>query len=129
MFPPILITLLLFISPSLQAPTPQSGDVSAAASNSSSSSGTTCSAAVAALAQGIKANIAVQNNEVAAVSSLGAMLNESPVDTTLFAAGQASLLGFVKQGIAVRQNNQAITPAGSSAIAGLATVAMAQMTG
>lgn len=63
------------------------------------------------------------------MSSLGAMLNESPVDTTLFAAGQASLLGFVKQGIAVRQNNQAITPAGSSAIAGLATVAMAQMTG
>lgn len=70
----------------------------------------------------------MQNNEVASVSALGAMLNEDPVDPTLFAAGQASLMGFVKQGIAVRQNNQQIAPAGNPANPGIAMVAMAQMT-
>lgn len=37
-------------------------------------------------------------------------------------------MGFVTKGIAIRQNNQKIAPAGNPAIAGLAIVAMAQMT-
>jgi len=89
---------------------------------------TTCSPEVTALASGISANIADQNNEVAAVSSLGQMLTESPVDATLFAAGQASLLSFVQKGISIRENNQKIAPAGNPAIPGLATVATAQLT-
>ncbi|KAH6666693.1 hypothetical protein B0J14DRAFT_453773, partial [Halenospora varia] len=87
-----------------------------------------CSPQVNALAQGIRQNIAVQNNELAAVTSLGAMLAENPIDQTVFAAGQSSLLGFVKQGIAIRENNQKIAPAGNAALPGLAMVAMAQMT-
>lgn len=139
----ILFFLLLWISPAVQAPagvitltsSPSTlSNVNAAAAPApiseatNSSTTTTCSPAVAALAQGIKDNIAVQNNEVASVSALGAMLNEDPVDPTLFAAGQASLMGFVKQGIAVRQNNQQIAPAGNPANPGIAMVAMAQMT-
>jgi hypothetical protein len=137
----VLFFLLLWISPAVQAPAgiltlitstpPTVSNIDAAAAPapvSEASNSSACSPAVAALAQGIKDNIAVQNNEVAAVTTLGAMLNENPVDPTLFAAGQASLLGFVKQGIAIRQNNQQIAPAGNAALPGLAMVAMAQMT-
>jgi hypothetical protein len=114
----LFLFLLLDIFPSLQAPTPQSSTADAGANS------TSCSPAVAALASGICANIAVQNNEITAAASLGAMLSESPIDTTLFAAGQAGLLGFVKQGIEIRINNQAIAPKWNAALVG-----MAQMTG
>jgi hypothetical protein len=138
----VLFFLLLWISPAIQAPAgglslrspPTVSNIDAAAapaSVSEASNSTTanaCTPAVAALAQGIKDNIAVQNNEVAGASTLGAMLSEDPVDPTLFAAGQASLLVFVKQGIAIRQNNQQIAPAGNAANPGIAMVAMAQMT-
>lgn len=36
-------------------------------------------------------------------------------------------MGFVTKGVAIRENNQKIAPAGNPAIPGLATVAMAQM--
>ncbi|PMD44762.1 hypothetical protein L207DRAFT_509439 [Hyaloscypha variabilis F] len=81
-----------------------------------------------ALASGIQSNIADQNNELATVSALGNVLAQSPIDMTLYSATQASLLNFVNKGIAIRENNQKIAPPGNGAIAGLATVAMAQMT-
>jgi len=87
---------------------------------------TACSPAVLALASGISANIADQDNEVATVTALSFILAENPINETLFQAGQASLLVFVQKGIDIRANNQAIAPAGNAAIAGLATVAMAQ---
>ncbi|KAF4628611.1 hypothetical protein G7Y89_g9547 [Cudoniella acicularis] len=135
-FPATFITLLLSDAASASASSesaantnPEASSPAAPAANSSTSPNavTPCSPSVAALASGIRANIAVQNNELAAANSLGAMLSENPVDATLFAAGQASLLGFVKQGIQIRMNNQMIAPAGNAALPGLAMVAMAQM--
>ena len=81
-----------------------------------------------ALASGIQENIADQNNELNTVIAMGSILSQNPVDGTLFGATQASLMGFVTKGIAIRQNNQKIAPAGNPAIAGLAIVANAQMT-
>ncbi|KAH8773333.1 hypothetical protein BGZ57DRAFT_408169 [Hyaloscypha finlandica] len=95
-----------------------------AAANTTASS---CSQAVLALAAGIQANIADQDNELATVTALGNVLAQDPMDLTLYAATQASLLGFVQKGIQIREQNQKIAPAGNAAIAGLATVAMAQM--
>jgi hypothetical protein len=80
-----------------------------------------------ALASGIQANIADQNNELNTVTALGFILAQNPLNTTLYSATQESLLGFVTKGIAIRENNQKIAPAGNAAIPGLATVAMAQM--
>jgi hypothetical protein len=80
-----------------------------------------------ALASGIQANIADQNNEVNTVTALGFILAQNPLDTTLYAATQGSLLGFVTKGIAIRENNQKIAPPGNGAIPGLAIVATAQM--
>jgi len=88
----------------------------------------TCSPAIMALASGIQSNIADQNNELATVTALGNVLAQNPMDMTLYSATQASLLNFVTKGIAIRENNQKIAPPGNGAIAGLATVAMAQMT-
>ncbi|KAE9378458.1 hypothetical protein N431DRAFT_501095 [Stipitochalara longipes BDJ] len=81
-----------------------------------------------ALASGIQSNIADQNNELATVTALGSVLAQNPMDMTLYSATQASLLNFVMKGIMIREENQRIAPAGNGAIAGLATVAMAQMT-
>jgi hypothetical protein len=88
---------------------------------------TPCSSEVISLASGISANIADQNNEVAAVTSLKFLLAESPINNTLFMQGQSSLLVFVQKGIDIRTNNQQIAPPGNAAIPGLAMVAMAQM--
>ncbi|KUJ15942.1 uncharacterized protein LY89DRAFT_542666, partial [Mollisia scopiformis] len=93
-----------------------------------SSTGATCDSAVMALASGIQSNIDDQNNELTTVTALGNVLAQNPLDSTLYSATQSSLLGFVTKGIAIRQNNQKIAPAGNPAIAGLATVAIAQMT-
>lgn len=81
-----------------------------------------------ALASGIQSNIADQNNELATVTALGNVLSQNPMDMTLYSATQASLLGFVQKGIAIREENQRIAPQGNGAIPGLATVAMAQVT-
>lgn len=87
---------------------------------------TSCSPEVQALASGISANIADQRNEQAAVTAMGNVLQESPLNTSIFDAAKSSLMDFVQKGIAIRQNNQKITPEGNAAKAGLATVAMAQ---
>jgi hypothetical protein len=87
-----------------------------AAANTTASS---CSQAVLALASGIQANIADQDNELATVTALGNVLAQNPMDLTLYAATQASLLGFVQKGIQIREQNQKIAPAGNAAIAGL----------
>jgi hypothetical protein len=102
-------------------------DASSSTSPQSQASGTPCIPAIMALASGIQANIADQNNELSIVTALGYILAQTPVNTTLYSATQASLLGFVTEGIAIRENNQKIAPKGNSAIAGLAIVAMAQM--
>jgi hypothetical protein len=81
-----------------------------------------------ALASGIQDNIADQNNELNTVTAMGSILAHNPVDSTLFGASQASLMGFVTKGITIRENNQKIAPPGNPAIAGLAIVANAQMT-
>lgn len=86
-----------------------------------------CTDAELALAAGIAANIADQQNEVLAVTALGNVLLENPVSPALFNIMQSSLLNFVTTGIAIRQNNQAIAPPGNSAIPGLAIVANAQV--
>jgi hypothetical protein len=98
-----------------------------ASSSPQPQAGTSCTPAVMALASGIQASIVDQNNELNTVIALGFILAQNPIDTTLYSATQASLLGFVIKGIAIRENNQKIAPAGNAAIAGLATVAMAQM--
>lgn len=115
-------------SPSAAAASPsKSAAPTAPKSNSTSSTGA-CSQAVSALANGISANIADQNNELNTVTALGNVLAQNPLDTTLYAATQTSLLGFVTKGITIRENNQKIAPPGNAALAGLAVVAMAQMT-
>ncbi|PBP16574.1 hypothetical protein BUE80_DR012646 [Diplocarpon rosae] len=91
------------------------------------SNSTACPPAVMALAAGIQSNIDDQSNEVATVSALGNIMAQNPMDMALYAAAQTSLLGFVTKGIAIRENNQKITPPGNGATAGLAMVAMAQM--
>ncbi|KAF8849313.1 hypothetical protein BDZ45DRAFT_238264 [Acephala macrosclerotiorum] len=101
---------------------------SSGAGTGSTGAGQVCSSAVMALAQGIQSNIDDQNNEVTTVTALGNVLAQNPLDTTLYAATQSSLLGFVTKGIAIRENNQKIAPQGNPALPGLATVAMAQMT-
>ncbi|RDW76967.1 hypothetical protein BP6252_05020 [Coleophoma cylindrospora] len=94
--------------------------------NSGPSAAGTCSQAVQDLAAGISANIADQRNEVAAVTAVGDVLGEVPMNPVTFAASKASLLDFVNKGIAIRENNQKIAPPGNGAIAGLAIVANAQ---
>ncbi|KAI9647953.1 hypothetical protein NHQ30_004343 [Ciborinia camelliae] len=88
--------------------------------------GTACSPEVAALASGIAANIADQRNEKLAVTAIGYMLEESPMNSSTFDSAKASLLDFVQKGITIRENNQKIAPQGNAAIPGLAKVAMAQ---
>ncbi|KAB8288511.1 hypothetical protein EYC80_010176 [Monilinia laxa] len=94
----------------------------------STGTGSSCSPEVQALAEGISANIADQRNEqaAAAVTAMGYVLQESPLDASMFDAAKASLMNFVSKGIAIRENNQKITPEGNAATAGLAKVAMAQ---
>ncbi|RDW56448.1 hypothetical protein BP5796_13197 [Coleophoma crateriformis] len=106
------------------------GAMSTGNSGSSGTSGPNaagaCSQAVQDLAAGISANIADQRNEVAAVTAVGDVLGEVPMNPVTFAASKASLLDFVNKGIAIRENNQKIAPPGNGAIAGLAIVANAQ---
>lgn len=118
-----LLTLTLAHPLFLKAPASAANSLStreepspaAAAANSTG----TCSSAVMALASGIQSNIADQNNELATVTALGDVLAQNPMDMTLYAATQASLMGFVTKGIAIRENNQKIAPAGNAAIPGL----------
>jgi len=128
-----LLTLLPLLALTTALPAPSFLIIEASDSTLSldatppTSNNTACSPAVLALASGIQSNIADQYNELATVTALGSVLAQNPVDTTLYAATQGSLLGFVTSGIAIRENNQRIAPAGNGAVAGLAIVAAAQM--
>ncbi|KAK7927720.1 hypothetical protein PG985_004718 [Apiospora marii] len=79
------------------------------------------------LANGININIEDQKQEQASVVKLQAILSKNPVDAGAFAAAKNDLLTFVNNGIQIRQMNQAITPKGNKATAGLAKVANAQL--
>ncbi|KAK6819704.1 hypothetical protein PG987_016187 [Apiospora arundinis] len=79
------------------------------------------------LANGINLNIEDQKQEQASVVRLQAILSKNPVDAKAFAAAKEDLLAFVNNGIQIRQMNQAITPRGNKATAGLAKVANAQL--
>ena len=131
-FTPITLLYLTYSSIALALPTklvleieesPTSADTSSLVNNTT----TPCTPAELALSSGIAANIADQQNELAAVSALGNILSENPLNTNVFAVAQSSLLNFVTIGIAIRQNNQKIAPVGNAAIPGLAIVANAQM--
>lgn len=74
------------------------------------------------LANGINLNIEDQKQEQASVVKLQAVLSKNPVDAKAFAAAKEDLLAFVNNGIQIRQMNQAITPRGNKATAGLAKV-------
>lgn len=86
----------------------------------------TCAQAMI-LAQGIALNIADQQQELATANQLSAVLQAQPVDAQAFATSRQALLQFVNNGIAIRQANQLITPAGNRATPGVATVAGAQL--
>lgn len=74
------------------------------------------------LANGININIEDQKQEQASVVKLQAILSKNPVDAGAFAAAKNDLLAFMNNGIQIRQMNQAITPRGNKATAGLAKV-------
>ncbi|KAG4033977.1 hypothetical protein MFRU_004g04720 [Monilinia fructicola] len=105
---------------------PSKAAAAAPAGAKSTGTATSCSPEVQALAEGISANIADQRNEQAAVTAMGYILQESPLNTSMFDAAKSSLMDFVSKGIAIREKNQKITPEGNAATAGLAKVAMAQ---
>ncbi|KAK8042563.1 hypothetical protein PG994_013046 [Apiospora phragmitis] len=79
------------------------------------------------LANGINLNIEDQKQEQASVVKLQAIMSKNPMDANAFAAAKDDLLTFVNNGIQIRQMNQAITPRGNKATAGLAKVANAQL--
>lgn len=81
--------------------------------------------AAQALADGIQSNIDLQTGEQASVEKVKAAVSQNPVDTAAFTAAKSQLLDFVNAGISARENNQAIAPQGNAAIAGLATVSVA----
>lgn len=129
----LLSILAISISLALAAPShvlvervPQLAASTTPAANATGN--TTCSPAVLALVAGIQLNIADQFNELNTVTALGSILDQLPMDVTLYSATQTSLLGFVTKGIAIRENNQKIAPPGNGALPGLAIVAMAQLT-
>lgn len=108
---------------------PAAAPMSAAAPVSAAAAATadpTCAQAMI-LAQGIALNIADQQQELATANQLSNILQTQPVDAQAFATSRQSLLQFVNNGIAIRQSNQLITPAGNRATPGVATVANAQL--
>ncbi|KAH8758515.1 hypothetical protein F5882DRAFT_261922, partial [Hyaloscypha sp. PMI_1271] len=86
-----------------------------------------CSTAVKNLVSGINNNIAVQKNEQSQTTVIQKLLSSNTSDSGGFQSAKSKLVTIVNQGITIRQNNQKIAPAGNAAIAGLATVATAQM--
>ncbi len=78
------------------------------------------------LAQGIALNIQDQRQEQAALAQVNKTLQAKPVNMTQFQTDKMNLLKFVNNGIAIRQMNQLITPAGNKATAGLAIVSQVE---
>lgn len=114
------------------APVPMaSGAAAAAAAAAPSAAAATADPACAQamiLAQGIALNIQDQQQELATANQLMSILSTQPVNTQAYTTSRTALLQFVNNGIAIRQSNQLITPAGNKAQAGVATVANAQLT-
>lgn len=79
------------------------------------------------LAQGIMLNIADQQQELATANQMATLLAANPVDAQAWGQARTALLQFVNNGIAIRQANQLITPAGNKATSGVAVVANAQL--
>lgn len=84
-------------------------------------------AQAAILAQGIMLNIADQQQELSTANQMAQMLQGGQVNQQQWAASRDDLLRFVNNGIAIREMNQLITPAGNTATAGVAKVANAQL--
>lgn len=79
------------------------------------------------LAQGIALNIADQQQELATANQMAAILQSQNPDPAQWLAARTTLLQFINNGIAIREMNQLITPAGSPAQSGIAVVAGAQL--
>lgn len=79
-------------------------------------------AAATILSIGIAMNIVDQRNEQLALAQVKSVLSSTPVDMKAFALAKTNLLTFVNNGITIRQMNQAISPVGNPATAGLQTV-------
>lgn len=113
------------------APMPQASAAAAppaaAAAAAATTADPTCAQAMI-LAQGIALNIQDQQQELATANQLMSILSTQPVNAQAYATSRTALLQFVNNGIAIRQSNQLITPAGNKAQAGVATVANAQLT-
>jgi len=80
---------------------------------------TDCTKAQTDLAAGIAKNIDVQKSEQTSVNAIATALKQTGLSDATFAPLKTKLLGFVNQGITIRENNQKIAPSGNKAIAGL----------
>lgn len=109
------------------APMPMASAAAAAPSAAAATADPACAQAMI-LAQGIALNIQDQQQELATANQLMTILSTQPVNTQAYTTSRTALLQFVNNGIAIRQSNQLITPAGNKAQAGVATVANAQLT-
>ncbi|KLU85240.1 hypothetical protein MAPG_04268 [Magnaporthiopsis poae ATCC 64411] len=79
------------------------------------------------LADGIDKNIALQKMEQQAVGEVKKLLSaDGQIDQAKFAEAKKVLVGYVNDGIKVREENQKAAQPGNPAIPGLATVANAQ---
>lgn len=100
-----------------------------------SQAGQVCAADVNRLASGIQQNIFIQGDELSTTQRIVDLLQQINNKTvalspTVFNMGQAlkaQLLVFVNAGVAVREMNQGISPAGSVATAGLAKVCVTHL--
>ena len=72
--------------------------------------------------------VLAQQGERNASEALLTIESASPVNMTLFAAGQAVLISDIMFGMTIREYNQLIAPAGNAALPGLAKYAAAQAT-
>lgn len=80
------------------------------------------------LADGIDKNIGVQKMEQQAVGEVKKLLSvEGQVDAAKFAEAKKALVGFVNDGIKIREENQKAAQPGNPAIPGLATVSALMM--
>ncbi|CAG8957695.1 hypothetical protein HYFRA_00000030 [Hymenoscyphus fraxineus] len=85
-----------------------------------------CTPEIKALVAGINKNIDIQKQELAQTKLISEAQTKNPPDEAAIKADQAKLVEIVKEGAAVRANNQKIAPAGNAALPGLAKVANAQ---
>ncbi|CAG8982589.1 hypothetical protein HYALB_00007306 [Hymenoscyphus albidus] len=116
--------LLLALGLSFVAATPVTHSHSHA--RRANSKATACTPEIKALVAGINKNIDIQKQELAQTKVISEAQTKNPPDAAAIKADQAKLVEIVKEGAAVRANNQKIAPAGNAALPGLAKVANAQ---